>query len=543
VADTVEGGRAAFARGAWAEAYAQLTGSGCADADDLERLAVAAYLVGRDGECVQAWMRAHREWVHREEPGRAVRCAFWLGIILLLHGEVAQAGGWLARGQRMVEQAPDETGRGYLRVPRFLELLGSGDAAGAHAVALEIVGIAERCDEPDLLAFGVLCRGQAALAAGRVDEGIAALDAVMVPVAAGEVSPIVTGIVYCAVIEACMDVGDLPRATEWTGVLQQWCSAHPDLVPYRGQCLVHRSQVLQAHGAWSEAVDEAHRACARLSQPPHPALGLALYQQAELCRLRGELAEAERAYRSASREGREPVPGFALLRMAQGEMKAAVATVRRMLQESAARLDRPVLLAAAIEVLLAAGDPPGARTVLGELAASADAVDTPLLRAEAHYAAGSVLLAEGAAGEALGPLRRACMAWRELGMPFESARARVQIAVACRSLGDADGATLELDAARVTFERLGARPELARVAALTAGPVSRGASPLTPRECQVLRLVAAGRTNRQIAAELVISEHTVARHLQNIFGKLHLPSRAAATAYAYRHGLLGRGDF
>jgi DNA-binding NarL/FixJ family response regulator len=536
-------GRDAFARRAWSDAHALLGSAGPLGVDDLERLAVAAHLVGRDEESAQAWAQAHHECVRLGDFDRAARCAFWLGFALLLRGDTAQSDGWLARGERLVGQAGlDGAGRGLLLLPEFFSTLERGDQTRADALANELAEIAQRVADQDLLAFGLLARGQVALVVGEISRGVKLLDEAMVTVTTVEVSPITTGIVYCAVIEACMNLCDLRRATEWTEALHRWCATQPDLVPYRGHCLVHRSQVLQASGAWAEAVAEAERARQQLSDPLHPALGLALYQRGELHRLRGELTDAERVYRAASQQGREPAPGFALLRLAQGSVGAAVAAVRRMIEESHGRLTRPVILAAAVEVLLGAGEIEAARTVSAELAEVADAVDTALLRAVADYAAGTVLLAGDDAPAALAALRRACAGWRELEMPYDAARARVQIARACRALGDHDAADLELEAARATFARLGARPDLARVAELTPSPPGRRESTaLTARECEVLRLVAAGRTNRQIANALRISEHTVARHLQNIFAKLGLPSRAAATAYAYEHGLVCSG--
>ena len=530
-------GRAAFARGAWADACALLAPA--TEADDLERLAVAAHLAGRDDDSVHAWTRAHRERLRLGHTDAAVRCAFWLGLLLMLRGETARAGGWLAGAERLVTQAGgDGSGRGYLRVPAFLDALTAGDGAAAATLAGEVVEVAQRCGDEDLRALGVLGQGQAALVLGELGRAMDLLDEVMVLVTATPRSPIVTGIVYCAVVEACMDVADLRRAAEWTLALEHWCAAQPDLVPYRGQCLVHRAQVLQARGSWSDALVEVERACRRLADPPHPALGLAFYQLGELHRLRGELDAAEQAYRAASRAGREPAPGFALLRLAQGDVAAAAAAMRRLVEESRGRIDRPVLLAAAVEVHLAAGEAAAAADASRELAAVADSADAPpLLQAVAEHARGAVLLAAGAADEALPLLRAAAGRWRTLAVPYDVARAGVRVALACRALGDEDAARLELDAACATFERLGARPDLARAAALAAPPTV-GRAGLTARECEVLRLVASGRTNREIAAELVISEHTVARHLQNMFAKLDLPSRAAATAYAYRHDLV-----
>ena len=529
-------GRAAFARRAWGEARALLSGAVPLEVDDLERLAIAAHMVGRDDESAQAWERAHTEALGLDDVDRAVRCAFWLVLGLLLRGEVAQSSGWLARAERLVEgSGRDGAGRGFLLVPEFLDALDRGDHVTASALTQEIVTIAERFADRDLLALGVLGHGQAALAAGRTGQGMHLLDEAMISAASADLSPIVTGIVYCAVIEACMDLFDLRRAAEWTEAMHHWCAAQPDLVPYRGHCMVHRSQVLQYCGAWVDAMAEAERARQALSDPAHPALGLAFYQQGELYRLRGELDDAERAYRAASAQGREPAPGFALLRLAQGSIAAAVAATRRMLEESRGRLTRPTVLAAAVEVQLAAGDCDAARTAGDELNEIADVVDTPLLRATADYAIGTIMLAGGDAAGALAALRRAGTAWQALGMPYDAARARVQIALSCRALGDGEAAGMELDAARAMFEKVGARPDPARLAE-RARPGAR--IPLTARECEVLRLVATGGTNREIANALVISEHTVARHVQNILAKLGVPSRAAATAYAYEHGMV-----
>ena len=539
--DPLELGRQAFARQAWGDAYAELSAGASAvplDVSDLERLAIAAHMLGRADDATRAWEQAHQASVRAGDPARAARHAFHLVMGFGQRGEFAQAGGWFSRATRLVDEAgPDCVERGYLLIPQALQSLEGGDPSGAFELFAGAAAIADQFGDTDLATLGRLGRGQSLIAMGETARGVALLDEAMVAVTAGEVSPIIAGIVYCAAIEAFQAIFDLRRAQEWTTALSRWCDDQPDLVPFRGRCLVYRSELMQFHGLWQDAITEARRAEDWMSRPPiEPAIGEAHYQQAELHRLRGDDAAAERDYRAASKWGRRPDPGLALLRLAQGDADAAAASIRRALDE-ADEFSRPRLLGPCVEIMLAAGDVAAARSATDELATLADRFDANLPRAIATRAEGAVRLAEGDARGSIAVLRRAWDLWLDLDAPYESARVRIHIGMACRAIGDSDGAEMELAAARTVFADLGALRDVARVDDLIARAEALRGSGLSPREIEVLGLVADGRTNRDIATELVISERTVDRHVSNIFSKLGVSSRSAATAYAYEHRL------
>jgi DNA-binding NarL/FixJ family response regulator len=540
--ETLALGRESFRRQAWSEAYAHLSAADSESplgGDDLYLVANAAYLLGKHDEAADYLTRAHQDSLAVGDLPRAARFAFWLGMALMNAGDFAPATGWFARGQRLLDEVDGEhPEHGYLLLPLGIRTLAEGRAPEAYAIFERAYRVAERFPEPDLNTLALLGRGRCLVSLQKTAEGLVLLDEVMVATTSDEVSPVVRGIVYCSVLEACHDVFDLRRAREWTAAMSHWCEAHPDMVPFRGECLIRRSEVMQLRGAWQDALEEAERARERLSyRGGQPALGAAMYQRAELHRLRGNFVEAEAAYREASRWGRQPEPGLALLRLAQGQKSAAAAAIRRALDE-AQDMSRLGLLGPAVEILLAAGDIEAARTAAAELSRIAASHDAPLLHAISADATGAVLLAEGEARAALRALRLAWTGWQEIEAPYNAARARVLIGLACRALGDEDGAEMEFDAARWVFQQLGATPDLASAEALSLKTAAAAGGGLTQRELQVLRQIAGGKTNRAIAAELYISEKTVARHVSNIFTKLGLSSRAAATAYAYEHGLI-----
>ncbi len=540
-------GRDAFERGHWPDAYDQLRRADAVttlEPTDLERLATSAYLTGHDAESAEAWRRAHRAWQQQGELRRAVRCAFWLGLGLVQRGEMAQGGGWLARAGRLVEDHElDTVERGYLSIPPGLKALGEGEPNAALERFGAVLSVAQRFRDPDLAALGVLGRGQALLRLGRTTEGLRLFDEAMVSVTSGETTPMVSGLVYCAVIDECRRAFDIGRAREWTAALDRWCDQQPGLVPYRGQCLVHRSQVLQVGGEWNAATVEVERARRWLSDPPNPAVGMAHYQRGELHRMRGEFEEAEGAYRQAHLAGHDLQPGLALLRLTQGATGTAASAIEAALEAASDPVGRTRLLPAYAGIMLAAGRRDEAAAAADELDALADGSPT-MLGAIAAQTRGALFVADGEPAAALRSLREALDAWQQLRAPFEAAEVRVLLGVACQELDDADGAALEWAAARAVFLELGAAPALARLDRMSdarPGPAprrNRAGGMVTQRELEVLRLVAAGRTNREIAQELALSVKTVERHLGNIFTKLGVPNRAAATAHAYAEGMI-----
>ncbi len=539
----LERGRDSYKGRAWIAAFESLSRADRVvplGGEDLELLARSAYMLGRDDQYVSALERAHHAYLDGGETGPAARCAWWVGHNLMFRGEMNPARGWFARGDRVLEGEPDCAERGFLLMPVVIGHAIAGDHDRAYAVAVEAAEVGERFGDRDLVALALMEQGHALVRQGRVEEGRRLVDESMVAVTAGELSPIVAGIVYCNTIAFCQGAYELRRAREWTAALTRWCEQQSDMVAHNGLCLVHRSEIMALGGAWQDALEEARQVGERFTQGVlnQRALGHAVYQQGEVHRLRGELDGAEEAYRKASRLGREPQPGLALARLAQGKGDAAAAAIRRAVGETTEPLKRAALLPAYVEIMLAVGDVEAARSACRALDEISERQGSESLGAMSAQARGAVALAEGDAGSALVELRDAWRTWQELEAPYEAVRTRVLVGLACRALGDDDTATLELEAARGVFAELGAAPELIRVDTLLASASSDDAHGLTKRELAVLRLVAVGKSNRDIAAELVISEHTVARHLQNIFAKLGVTSRTAASAFAFEHDLV-----
>jgi len=383
----------------WLDTFERLSAArdaGLVEADDLERLAVAAYMLGRDSVCEKAWIAAHQEWLRRGERERAASCAFRHALGLFFRGDLAPAIGWVGRGGRLLEQSrSDSIEHAWLRMLTDLPRLFRGDP-GAGSTFVEAEERSERLGNVDAVTFARIGRGYSLILERHVARGMALLDEVMVSVAAGEVAPVLSGIAYCQVITLCHDVFDLRRAHEWTEALTRWCDAQPGIVPFRGHCLVHRCELLQLRGAWTDAVEHAEQACSWLAGPPiWDALGSAYYQLAEIQRLRGDLAAAEESYLQASLAGRDPEPGMSLLRLGQGRIDLALPAVRRALAEATGPTARSRLLPACVEIMLEARETGPARTAADELARLAAEFDTPFLEGLVADAYGAVLVAEG----------------------------------------------------------------------------------------------------------------------------------------------------
>jgi len=529
-----------FEQHAWADccrAFETVNRNVPLDPEDLERFATAAYLVGRDNDSEAFRARAHQTFVERGDQEGAARAAAWLAFGLLQRGAMAPASGWLLRSERILDEAKlDSVVRGYLLIPSAIQRTVQGDPAAGDAAFARACETARRFGDRDLMSLACSGRGRALIRLGNLADGMALLDEAMVAVIAGDVTPILAGDIYCSVLEACQEIFDLRRAYEWTASLTQWCASQPGLVRYRGECLLYRAEILQLRGKWHDAAQDAQDACELLVS--RPAAGAAFYRVGEIFRLRGEYAQAEAAYTRANERGRKPHPGLALLRLAQGQIDAAAASLRGALLETRSREARAGMLSAAVEILLAAGELESARAAAAELREIAGAIGTPLLHAASAHGSGAVLLNDDDIPGASSCLRRAWEVWRDLEMPYEEAQTCLLMAAVCERRGDREGRRLELEAARGLFQRLNAESCLARIAAQFERDTSQPAGPLSEREVQVLRLVASGKTNREIAEELFISEKTVARHMSNIFDKLGVSTRAAATAWAYQRNLV-----
>ena len=541
VSDSVnplEKARAAAAEANWARAYEYFSAADDADhplaLDDLPLFADTAFLVGKTDEAIELYQRAHQQYLEAGNLGQAVRQVFWLVLHYVNRGDFAQGGGWLARGHRLVEGLDEETiEQAYMLAPlAFRQVVVEHDFQGGYEKARNVANLARRFGDTNLFALALNMQGRSELLSGKTANGLALLDEAMVTVLSGGVSALVAGIVYCSLIAACFDISEVKRAEEWTEALTRWCDRQHGMVAFNGECLVRRAAIAQLRGDWTTAAKEARlgREKAELAADRYMT-GLAIYQEAEIHRLRGDFELAEHGYEAATAWGVDPQPGLSLLRLGQGKVETAAASISRLLSEVVDPVHRARLLPAAVEIMVEKGDLPIARRAADELRDLALAIPTPAMAAAAEQARGCVLLSEERFQESLIALGQAARLWGEVGAPYEQARVRVLLAQACSRVGDEDAVAMNLKAAEETFTRLGAVTDLRRI---SIEPHTHG---LTQRELEVIRLLATGMTNQAIADQLYLSVRTVNRHVSNIFSKLGVSSRAGATAYAFRNKL------
>lgn len=531
---------AAAGRADWAAVYARLHARDHAElaAADLEALADAAWWLSHVEESLAARQRAYAGYVASGDDRAGAYNAWMLSTEYSFLGRAALASGWLTRAQRCLRDQAECVEQGFVTFAEIEVAELRGDLDAALALAQRMGEIGRRCGSADVVALAAQAQGRLLVAKGHLSEGFALLDETMCAVIAGELSDLATGWIYCLAVAVCIDRADLRRAAEWNDAAMAWCASLPAGTPFHGLCRVHHVELLGLGGAWQAASVEADRACEELLAYHPDIAGESFYVAGEIRRRRGDLAGAERAFEQAHALGREPQPGLALLRLAEGKPAAAAAALRSCLATGGWNpLSRARLLAAQVDVALATEDVDAARAAAAELDGIAGPSGAALLDAMAATAAGAVRLAEGQHAAAVERLRYARGRWLELGLPYEAAETRLRIAVVSRATGDDETARLELRAAYAVFEGLGAAAA-SRAATQGLGEHESAPGGLTARELDVLRLVAAGKSNRVIAAELVVSEHTVARHLNNIFAKLGVSSRAAATAFAYTHDLV-----
>lgn len=536
---TRERARRAHADHDWATAYDLLKGeTPYADMpeEDLVALADAAWWVGDLDTCIAARERLYEIYSDAGNSARAAMEALSVALRLGDKGEEALAAGWRARAYRLAADEPGSLVAGYLVSLESDNAFHAGalDECVSKARAAREIGTKQ--GDPTLVAWCTHLEGLGLLKQGHVTAGWGALDESMVAISSGDIHPMWAGLMHCGMLLACDLMADSRRGWQWVKATERWLKDLPGAVLYPGVCRIHKVRFMQLNGGWPEAEAEAWRACEELMQVHVYTAARGYYEIAEIKRLRGDYEAAFELYQRAHELGFDPQPGLAQLRLAQGRLDAARAGMRRVLDSIQDEPSRAALLPHAVEIALVSGELEEARSFTAELSSIAERYASPGMRACAAVARGRVALVEGDAPAALRDLQQAVNAWIQIDCPYELARTRLLLAEAYRLLDDAEGSSMEVEAARSVFERLGADPDLRRTHEMVGGRPN--ASGLSDREVEVLRLITDGRSNKEISAALVISENTVARHIANIFSKIGVTSRAAAASFALKHDLV-----
>lgn len=533
---TLHDAREALARRDWATARELFRSCGDLDTDDLAGLASACWWLGHIDEYVAATDQVHRCHLAAGRSPQAGLAALEIGYMEFVRGRENEGHGWLARARRLLEQQPEAPEHGYLLALEADWAIQEGEVTRADELIRAVLVLADRHGEATLQAQGLFAAGALAIRQGRMDEAWLRLDEAMLPVRSGLVLPEWAGNLYCRMMQLCHELGDVPRAQLWTEITEQWHPHYAPAVIFRGICRVHRVQLLQVHGEWERAEREARQAAAELADLDVVVVAEADYRLGELHRLRGELDDAEAAYRRAHLNGRDPLPGLALVHLCRGRGKVAGSILDAALASATTPQERAPLLAAGAEVALARDETEQAARMVAELAELARQHDSPCWRADAQRWEGAVLLARGRPAAAVPVLREARRLWHRVEAPYDVARIRADLGAALAALGDRDSADREERAAIEAFEQLGAHRDLARLRARHR--TRREPDQLSPRELEIVAAIAEGETNRVAAGRLHISERTVARHLANVYLKAGVSSRTAAVAWARDRGLL-----
>lgn len=524
----------------WAAAFdeaASLGFDGLHEAERLDLLAEAAWWLGRLGECIDAREAAYRRFEDLGEARRAGTAAVWLYEHHAFRGHGAIAGAWLRRARRSLENDRESVGYGALLLREAEAMHGAGQLDDALVRAREVVVLARALPSPDLEAEALQTAGRVLIDQGAIADGLGHMDEAMLSAVEGRLGPYATGKVYCSLISACEELGDHDRAAEWTEATDRWARNHPFAI-FPGICRVHRAMVLKRRGELAEAGREAARACEELRHSRPVTSAQAWAEVGDICRRLGELDRAESAFARAQELSGGPCAAVAVLRVAQGRVEVAQSVIAGCLAGAVNPLARAGLLPTAVQVAVAAGDLTTAAGALGELESILRTFDLPEHRAAFVAARGRWELASGDAAAASATLRQALDLWRAQRVPYEEATVSTLLGQALRECGDLAGAAGSFAAASSTFDEIGAHLDASL--AQRDGTPSRSSPPagLTGREVEVLRLVAGGLTNNEIAERLCLSAKTVSRHLSNIFTKIGVTSRVAATTFAFEQDLL-----